>query len=157
MTKKMKTTIGVSAVFFILAIAAVAFAHGPRGGGRMMGYGGPMMGSGCGYGPRGWGAWGDLSDETRAQIAATREAFHKETRQLRDEIDDARIDLRDEMARENPDEAKVLNLRKRLSELEAEFDQKAVSHRLQMRKLLPEDFRGQGYGRGYGRGPGGCW
>ncbi len=160
MTKKMKTTIGVSAVLFTLAIAAVAFAHGGgygRGGygrhmgGHMMGNGGHMMGYGSHM--RGYGAGGDLPEETRAQLDAAREGFYKETRQLRGEIEDAQMALRDEMRKDNPDKGKVVELQKSLSGLQAEFDQMAVSHRLEMRKLIPEDYRG----RGYGGGPGGCW
>ena len=161
MTKKMKTTVGISAILITLAIAAVAFAHGGGGYGRggygrhMDGYGGHMMGYGghmMGHGPhmRGKGAWGDLPEETQKQVQAAREAFHKDTRQLRGKIEDSQIDLRDELRQETPDINKVAELQKALSGLQAEFDQKAVIHRLEMRKLTPEDYRGRGYGRGYG-------
>ncbi len=173
MSKKMKTTIGVSAALLTLAIAAVAFAHGgmydggygrhmggyggPMMGydGHMMGYGGPMMGNGP-YHRGGDGYWGDLPEETRARIDAARESFYDETRKLRRDIEDANIDLDRELHKDDPDRGKVADLQKKLSGLEAKFDEKAVSHRLEMRKLLPEDYRGQDHhGRGYGYGS--CW
>lgn len=128
---------------------------GPGYGGPMMGpgYGGPMMGPGWGRGYRGGN--GDISDEDRAKIDAARDKFYDETRALRRDIDDKAYDLNKEISKDDPDAKKVAELQKQLSKLESEFDQKAVQHRLEMRKLLPESFQGRGWGP-YGRG-GYCW
>jgi zinc resistance-associated protein len=161
----------VIAAVVLMAGVTFAFAHGGWGnddygyGGHMMGpgYGGQMMGPGYGgnymMGP-GWGRGyhrgnGDLSDEARAKIDAARDKFYDETRSLRRNIDDKAYELNKEMDKDNPDAGKVAELQKQLSKLQTEFDQKSVQYRLEMRKLLPEDFRGSGRGY-YGRG-GYCW
>ena len=183
MKKFYSTRTIVIAAIVLLAGSALAFAHGGWGnndygyGGRMMGpgYGGYMMGPGYGgymmgpgYGGRmmgpGWGrgygaGYNNLSEEQRAKIDAARDKFFDETRSLRRSIDEKGYELRGEMNSEKPDAKKVAELQKELSKLQADFDQKAVQHRLEMRKLLPDNGRGygQGYGRGYyGRGPY-CW
>lgn len=158
-------------VVVLLVGSTAAFAHGGWGGygGHMRGpYGrhmmdwdndGPMMGPGYGpgHGPgmRGNGRWAALSEEDAAKLAEVREKFFAETEPLRHQISEKRFALRNEMVKENPDANKAAELQKELSTLEAQFDQKALAHRLEVRKLLPE----KSFGRGYGRGPGGgyCW
>jgi zinc resistance-associated protein len=159
-----KSIFGLAAVL-TLVLAAVAFAHGGWGygssmrgyGGHMMGpgYGGHMMGWDAGDGPyrRGAGAWNNLSDEDAAKLNASREKFYQDTRGLRDRIEEKELALRSEMNKDNPDRAKVYDLQKAVSSLRADFDQRALAHHLEVRKLLPENFRGSGYG--YGRGY--CW
>ena len=147
----------VAAAVVLIAGATFAFAHGGWDnddygyGGHMRGYRGGMMGPGYGghmMGPgweRGYGPGNSkLSDEQVAKIDAARDKFYDETRSLRRE-----------MNKENPDAGKVADIQKQLSKLESEFDQKAVQHRLEMRKLMPDEFQGQGRGF-YGRG-GYCW
>ena len=173
-SKLTKKTIIISAVL-LFAGAAVVFAHGGYGrggyGGHMMGgpgYGGHMMGYGpgggmgpqgmMGYGPgnrwegRGYGA--DLTEEQRAKLEETREKFFAETEDLRDQIQEKRFNLGSELRKDNPDSGKVADLQKAISKLEGEFDQKALQHQLEVRKMLPEKAR-RGYGRGYGGGY--CW
>ncbi len=162
----MKTTRNTKSIVIVAVIliagATFAFAQGGWGnddygyGGHMMGpgYGGNHMmgpGGGCGY-HRGYG---NLSDEDRAKINAARDKFYDETRSLRRDIDDKAYDLNKEMDKASPDVNKVAELQKQISKLQTEFDQKAVQHRLEMRKLLPEDVQGSQRGY-YGRG-GKCW
>lgn len=158
-----KTIMITVAIIFIGG--TIAFAHGGwdyggygnhRGGfgGHMMGpgnWGGPMMGYGHGWG-KGYGPEG-LSEEQAAKLEEVRERFYYDTKELRRKINDLRIDLRDEMAKDDPDSGKLANIQKALSKSQADFDQKALAHHLEMRKLAPEGFRG----RGYGRGGGNCW
>lgn len=156
--KRKKTTIGLLAFGLIVTITAIAFAHGGYGrhmggnGGHMMGpgYGGGHM---MGYGPhmRGYDGWGTLPEEDAAKIDAARDDFYKETRELRGKIDDARIELRDEMDRDQPEKGKVIKLQKQLSKLQAEFDQKALEHQLKVGKLMPEGYQRRGVRGGY------CW
>ena len=160
--KRKKTTIGLLAFGLIAAIAAIAFAHGGYES-RMDGYGGHMMGPGyggghmMGYGPgyephmRGYGSWGSLSEEDAAKIDAARDDFYEETRELRDKIDDARIALHSEMDKDQPNESKVMELQKQLSEMQAEFDQKSLAHELKIGKMVPGGNQARRFRGGY------CW
>lgn len=163
-SKPIRYTVIVSAIVLFSGVA-VAFAHGGRWGGGygphsgMMGYGhGPgMMGyydDDDGYGPA-------LTDEQRDQLQAAHDKFYADTEKLRDQIREQRYAIGNEMAKDTPDEAKVLSLQKELSKLQSNFDQIAVQHRLEVSKILPERARtqGRGYGRGNGMGYGGgyCW
>ncbi len=158
----------ISAVI-LLAGVTIAFANGGRWGGGygrnldcpygygmgpgMMGYGmGPGMmndDGGRGYGP-------DLTEEQRTQLNQVRDKFFDDTRGLRDKIRDQRYELGKLLAGENPDKDKVLKAQKALSQLEGEFDLKALEHQLEVRKILPDNANqyGRGNGRGYGRGKG---
>ena len=175
----LKKSLIISSAVLLLG-ATVAFAHGGYGGsmmgyggyggpmmgyggGYMMGYGGgPMMGygggpmMGYGYGPQmhGYGYGANLTNEQAAKLDQARERFIKETRALREQIDEKRFALREEFVKENPDEAKVAKLQKELSLLEGQFDLKAVQLQLEMRKLLPEGARSRVFGPGMG---GYCW
>lgn len=175
----MKSGLTQKSVFFVaiilLAGAAVAFAHGgPWGydgyGGHMRGYGGHMMGPGYhmmddyGYGPhmRGYGpGYGrNLSEEDAAKLEQAREKFFNETQNLREQLNEKELALRNELNKQNPDKGKLTQLQKELSNLQSQFDQKRIEHRLEVRNILPEGAVGRGgYGRGYGRGFGGgyCW
>jgi zinc resistance-associated protein len=166
----MKTTRTTKAILVIsvilLAGATFAYAHDGYGPGhRRGGYGGSMMGPGydghmMGYGPgrgqqRGWSG---LSEEEAAQVEAARDKFHNDTKELRGKIDEKAVQLRNEIVKDEPDSGKAAKLQKELSDLRAQFDQKALAHKLEMRKILPDKFQGRGYGRGGGRGYGGyCW
>jgi Spy/CpxP family protein refolding chaperone len=159
-----KTIIGLAAVF-TLAIAAFAYAHGGGyGGGYMMGpgYGGHMMGYGSeyghhmGYGPhmRGYDNWGNLSDENAAKLDQARDKFFNSTRDLRRQIDEKQYAIQEELRKDTPDTGKVVDLQKALSGLQADFDQKALAYRMEVRKLLPQESARGPYGGGYG---GYCW
>ena len=169
--KNMKSSMGIIAVVLTVGIAALAFAYdgyGPGYGGRMMGYGGGygqmmgpgMMGYGGGYGPgyghmRGYygpNGYGDLSQDDAAKLEQSQEKFFNETRELRNSIRDKQFALDSELQRANPDRAKVADLQRQLSQLESQFDQKALDHQLELRKEFPQN----AYSRGYGRG-GYCW
>jgi zinc resistance-associated protein len=169
-----KTVIGLAAVL-TLAIAALAYAHGGYGGGYMMGpgygghmmepgYGGHMMGygPGTGYGPRtGYGPhmrghddWGNLSNEEAAELDQARDKFFNSTQNLRRQIDEKQYAIQEELRKDNPDTGKVVDLQKALSGLQAEFDQKALAYRMEVRKLLPQESARGPYSGGYG---GHCW
>ena len=164
-TRTTKTILVISVI--LLAGAAFAYAHGPGygSGHHRGGYGGPMMGPGyqghmMGDGP-GWGRhrnWSGLSEKEADQVEAAREKFYDDTKELRGQIDEKAVQLRNEMVKDEPDSGKVAKLQKELSGLRAEFDQRAVAHQLEMRKLLPDKFQGRGWSQGGRRGYGGyCW
>jgi hypothetical protein len=130
------------------------YMMGPGYGGMMgPGYGGRMMGYGPGYGPNmtGPGAWGNLPEKDAAALNESQEKFFNETRDLRSQIQEKQVALNNELASANPDKSKVIQLQKGLSGLQAKFDQKAIAHQLEVRKLLPKNFNQGAYGRGYGR------
>ena len=165
--KKGLITTGI-AVAAMVMFSAYAFADGSWGWGRdHMGGGYHMMGPGYdnddgGAHGRGYRGWGNLSEEDAAKVETAREAFFKDTKDLRQSIYQKRLEMRAELAKKDPDAAKLADLQKSLSMSEAEFSQKRLDHRLTMRKLLPDYAAGYGMGRGqgYGRGPGnrgGCW
>jgi zinc resistance-associated protein len=171
---KTKTTIFGLATMLALAMAAIAFAHGGYGshmgryGGEHMmgpGYGGHMMGRGYDRGHMmGWdsddgsycrkyGARGNLSEEDAARLDKSREKFYNDTRDLREQIDEKEMALSREMDKANPDQNKIFALQKEISSLRSDFDQKAIAHQMEVRRLLPDNYRGSGYGHGHGY----CW
>ena len=63
------------------------------------------------------------------------------------------VALNNEMDKANPDQNKIFALQKEVSSLRSDFDQKALAHQLEVRKLLPDNYQGSGYGKGRGY----CW
>lgn len=158
--------IAIKKGFILLAIIAVigfgtyAFAH--------MGAGfvnrdwmphGPGMHHGWYAGP-GYGYYGHLSDEEITALEKERKGFFEATEDLRKDIYSKELELRSELAKENPDTEKATELQKNISDLEGKLDQKHIDHMLKMRKLTPNVGRGQmamdhmGYGHHY---PDTCW
>lgn len=163
-------TVTVLAIAGILGFAATSFAGWGRGGG------GNCWGQGPGWGQRGYGPsgyQGNLSDEQIAKLDKERQAYFEETRDLRDNLYQKKLELRSELAKKDPDTQKAAGIQKEISDLRAQLDQKRIHHRIKMQKENPEFFAGRGYGRGgrgmgggfYGRGMGrgfggqggGCW
>ncbi len=148
------------AMFIVLAGAAVVFAHGGgygRGMGHGPGYGHGMMDDdGYGYPMHGMR---NLSQEDAQKLDVAREKFFNETRTLREQIAERRLAMQAELIKQNPDNAKLTQAQQELSGLESQFDQKALQHRLEVRKLVPDAGLGMGMrnGMGMGRGMGRCW
>ena len=160
------------AVAAMVVFSAYAFAGGGWGRGYHHwgdGYaqGGPedcpgFGKSGAGRYGKGGRGWGNLSEEDAAKVEAQRTAFFEETKELRQSIYQKRLEMRSEMAKKDPDTARLSDLQKAVSDFEADFDQKRLNHRLEMKKLLPDYQAGVGMGRGRGPGRGagyggGCW
>ena len=161
----------VLAIAGIVGFAATSFAGWGRGGG------GYCWGQGSGWGQRGYGPsgyQGGISDEQITRLDKERQAFFSETRTLRENLYQKELELRSELAKENPDAQKASALQAEVSDLTAQLDQKRIDHRIKMRKENPEIFADRGYrrgGRGMGRGfygpgmgrgfcgqgGGGCW
>jgi Spy/CpxP family protein refolding chaperone len=158
---KLGKIIVVVAIIGIVGYAATSFAGRGRGwgcGGNCWGQGGGgnCWGQGGGWNQRGSaapGSQGNLSEQEIEQLQTARQAFFEETRELRDNLHRKELELRSEMAKENPDVEKAVALQKALSELRGQLAQKRIEHRIKMRKENPGYFAGGGYGRGYGYGP----
>lgn len=141
----------VLAMVGIVGFAAPSFADWGRGGG-----GGNCWGRGSGWDQRGYGPSGcqdDLSDEQISRLDKERQAFFEGTRDLRDNLYQKELELRSELAKQDPDAQKAAGLQAEISDLRAQLDQKRVDHRIKMQKENPEFFADRGYGRG-GRGMG---
>ena len=103
-----------------------------------------------------------LSDQDIDKLNKERQAFFEDTRELRENRYQKELELRSEMAKQDPDVNKAVALQKEVSELEGQLAQKRVEQRIKMKKENPDLFAGRGYGkggggmgRGYGMGPGG--
>ncbi len=152
-TKHIGVVLAILAVFGLVGYAADSYAWG-RGGG----YG---MGPGQGNCPRGGfggpGMAGDLTDEQIATLQKERGAFLESTRELRERHYQKELELKAELAKQNPDVKKAAELQKEVSGFENELDQKRLEHMLKMKKDYPQLYGkgfGRGMGQGYGRGPG---
>jgi len=140
----------VVAIAGIVGFAATSFAGWGRGGG------GNCRGQGYSWGQRGVapsGDQGNLSDEQITRLDKERQAFFEETRNLREDLYQKELELRSELAKEDPDAQKAAGLQAEVSELTAQLDQKRIDHRIKMQKENPEFFADRGYGKG-GRGMG---
>lgn len=168
---KRTTIIVISAAVLVSVGAIFAFAHSPDWGSS----------NGWGYHMRGWhhqGYYGprydnQMSKEQYEKFEKQREAFFKETEELRTSLFNKQSELQNELDKNAPDVSKASELQKEISELQAQMDQKRIENIVEMRKIAPNAGRGfpgggpmMGYGpmrdfgpmMGYGpRGGGYCW
>lgn len=154
-------------IIAIASIAAIglgvnAFAHGGMGWGGGWGHHGADMHYQGGQGAM---AYDQLSKEEYKQLEQKREAFFKETQDIRASLYEKERELQGELVKTEPDAAKASQLQKEISDLQSQFDQKRIDHMVDMKKLNPNAGRGFMYGgpmmgpmMGYGpRGSGNCW
>ena len=151
-------------VIGFIGYSATSYAGWGRGG---CSGGGPGAGN-CprsGYGGPGFG--GDLTDEEIGTLQKERNAFFESTRELREKLYQKNLELRAEMAKQNPDAKKAAELQKEVSELDGALDQKRLDHQLKMKNDHPQIYGkglgggmgprgGMGSGCGKGPGRGGC-
>lgn len=152
------TTVAAVLGFASLSMAWDSYRGGGMGDGRHMDTDEDRRGYGRHMGYRGTGGEQNLSDEQIAAVEKARREFFESTRKLRDRIYRKRLEIRSELARENPNEKVLIGLQKELSGLEGDFDQARITHQLKMRKLVPdvaEGYRSRGFGPGAGGGN--CW
>ena len=150
-------------IITIASVAAIglgvnAFAHGGMGWGGGSGHQGAGMHYQGGYDAR----YGDqLSKEEYKQFEQKREAFFKETQDIRASLFEKERELQGELAKTEPDATNASRLQKEISELQAKFDQKRIEHMVEMRKLNPKAGPGSmSGGPMMGNGPyrgGYCW
>ena len=138
--------IAVMAAVLTMVMAAGAWAHMGRG----YGHGGQMhQGKGRhhgGYGHHGWEAYNDLSQEDIQKLEEERNAFFEETKDLRREVYQKRLELASEMAKKSPDAAKAAAIQKAISDTKAQLAQKRLDHLFRVRKINPD--LGMGFGGG---------
>jgi zinc resistance-associated protein len=142
-----------AAIVGVVGFAATSFA----GWGRGWGGGGYCLGQGPGSGRWGGGApgyQGNLNDQDIDKLNKERQAFFEDTRELREKLYQKELELRSEMAKQDPDVNKAVALQKEVSELQGQLDQKRVEQGIKMQKENPDFFAQRGYGSGYGPGYG---
>ena len=150
---KIGKIIVVAAIIGIVGYAATSFA----GWGRGWGSGGDCRGQGAGWSQRGSaapGSRGNLSDQDIDKLNKERQAFFEDTRELRENLYQKELELRSEMAKQDPDVNKAVALQKEVSNIEGQLDQKRVEQRIKMQKENPDFFADRGCGSGHGRGSG---
>jgi hypothetical protein len=124
----------------IITVAAGASADMGRGSGyrSQMHYGG--------YGASGWGAFNNLSEEDIKRLDEERKTFFKDTKDLRREVYQKRLELASEMARQKPDAVRAAAIQKEISETKAQLAQKHLDHLFRVREINPD--LGMGFGGG---------
>ncbi len=122
----------------------------------VMGVGVNAFAAGMEQGPETAPAGSNLTEDQKKQAETERNAFQTATQSIRQQINEKRQALQTELSKPQPDAAACLALQKELSDLQTQFDQKRVTHILQMKKIDPNftDGRGMGMGMGPGKGPG---
>jgi hypothetical protein len=148
--KHVGLALAILAVVGLIGYSADSYAWG-RGGGYGGGPGSGNCPRGGGFGGPGFG--GNLSDEEIATVQKERSAFIESTRELRERHYQKELELKAELAKQNPDAKKAAELQKEVSGFENELDQKRLEHRLKMKKDYPQIY-GKGFGGGFGRGMG---
>ena len=89
---------------------------------------------------------GNLSDEDQNDLDKERQTFFHETKGLRQDMHQKRLELQSELAKKNPDAEKAAALHKDISKLAEEFDQKRLAFFLKMKKINPNFGRMDGWG-----------
>ncbi|MCG6973727.1 MAG: periplasmic heavy metal sensor [Desulfobacterales bacterium] len=154
--KRLTSIVGIAILSVVLIVPAAAWAHGGRwGGGHMMGY----WGAGPGYyGPYNNG-YTTLTSKQQEQLADLNQKFFNETQSLREKLWSKSSELNALLSETNPDTGKIDKVQKEISDLRAKLDEKAVNHQIEVRKIAPDSWSGNGYGYGpmmggYGMGYG---
>ena len=122
----------------------------------LMGFGvNAYAGMGKGAGNPGMGAASaNLTDDQIKQMETERNAFQTATQGIHQQLKEKRQALQAELAKQTPDSATCAALQKEVSDLQSQFDQKRLTHILEMKKIDPNFTEGRGMGPGMGHGMG---
>jgi hypothetical protein len=94
-----------------------------------------------------------LTDDQIKKMEAKRTEFQTATTGIRQQLTEKKQGLQAELAKQAPDAAKCMALQKEVSNLQAQFDQKRVTHILEMKKIDPNFTDGRGMGHGMSNNP----
>ncbi|MBN1827843.1 MAG: periplasmic heavy metal sensor [Deltaproteobacteria bacterium] len=78
-----------------------------------------------------------LTDEQTKVLADEQKAFIEATKDLRTNINDKRLDLKKELAKEAPDQTMASGLQKEISDLRTQLEQKRLDHIIALKKIDP--------------------
>jgi len=124
----------------------------------LMGFGANVYAeTGKGPGNRGMGAASaNLTADQIKQMETERNAFKTATQGIHQQLKEKKQALQTELTKQAPDAATCAALQKGISDLQSQFDQKRLTHILEMKKIDPNftEGRGMGPGMGQGMGPG---
>lgn len=136
----------------VLPFIVAAGASADRGTGY--GYRGHMhQGPGWHHGESGgagWGAFDNLSEEDLRKLEEEHKAFIEDTKDLRRQAYQKRLELASEMAKQNPDAARASAILKEISAAGTQLAQKHLDHLFRVRKINPD--LGMGFGGGHHMG-----
>lgn len=96
----------------------------------------------------------NLTDDQIKKMESERTAFQLATKDIRQQIHDKRQALQAELTKQTPDASTCATIQKEVSDLQSRFDQKRLTHILEMKKVDPNFTDGKGMGRGMGHGMG---
>jgi Spy/CpxP family protein refolding chaperone len=153
MRKTKHTTLVITVVMALALVGGFALAHDP---GERKGYGDPGAG-------RGWTS--NLSPEQQERLRAQEQKFYEDTATLRTELYQRRLELQGLIVDPQADPETIKAKQQELFDLERQFQERALEHRLAVREVL-DDRHHHGWGhpwgksgfgakRGYARGY--CW
>lgn len=111
------------------------------------------MGKGAGN-PGMCAANANLTDDQIKKMESERTAFLLATKDILQQIHDKRQALQAELTKQTPDASTCASIQKEVSYLQSQFDQKRLTHILEMKKVDPNFTDGKGMGRGMGHGMG---
>lgn len=153
--KKLTLTLVTIAVGLLLSMPVYAFGPGHDcGQGEVRG-----PGIGMGHGSQHDAVWAklNLSAEQKTKIEALQLAHRKEVRPIKEKMFDKSVALRRMWLQTNPDKDKIMALQKEVRTLRDQLEDKTVTHKLEIRKVLTPEQReklvNSGWGRGDGFGP----
>jgi len=112
------------------------------------------MGKGAGN-PGMCAANANLTDDQIKKMESERTAFLLATKDIRQQINEKRQTLQAELTKQTPDTSACASIQKEVSDLQSQFDQKRLTHILEMKKIDPNFTEGRGMGHGMGHGMGG--
>ena len=112
------------------------------------------MGKGTGN-PGVCAANANLTDDQIKKMESERTAFLLATKDIRQQINEKRQTLQAELTKQTPDTSACASIQKEVSDLQSQFDQKRLTHILEMKKIDPNFTEGRGMGHGMGHGMGG--
>jgi Spy/CpxP family protein refolding chaperone len=134
-------TIAVISALVFLGGWALAYDQGGKRGDR-----GSRQGYGCRV---------DLTSEQEEKLQVEQERFFHDTADMRRELRQKRLEMEALWLDPKNDPEKIKAKHKEVLELQRQFQEKRLDHKLALREILPEESLGQrGWGRSdYGHGP----
>jgi Spy/CpxP family protein refolding chaperone len=94
-----------------------------------------------------------LTDDQIKKMKTEQSEFQTAIQGIRQQLNEKKQGLQTELAKQAPDAAKCKALQKEVSDLQAQIDQKRVTHILEMKKIDPNFTDGRGMGRGRDNNP----
>ena len=128
MNKSKRTLLVITVVMAVVLIGSWAFARG-QWGKRGHSYAG--SGPGCDL---------NLSPETEEKLRSERDRFHQETAEIRRQLHQRRLEFQLLWIDPTSDPEAIKSKQREMFELDRQFQEKRLEHRLAVRSLLPQEY-----------------